>query len=78
MKISFIIYADIGFLIDKIETCHNNPESSWTTKINKHIASVYSLFTHCAFAVIKGKHNYYRGKDPIKTFLKVSKSMQQK
>ena len=30
-------------------TCHNNSEKLSTTKINKHIPSGYSLFTHCSF-----------------------------
>ena len=46
MKVSFIIYADIESLLEKMKTCHNNPENSLKTKINKHTASGYSLFTH--------------------------------
>ena len=49
MKIPFIIYADIESLIKKIGTCHNNFEKLLTTKINKHTASSYSLFTHGSF-----------------------------
>ena len=49
MKVSFIIYADLGSLLEKMNTCHNNPEKSSTTKINKHTPSCYSLFTHCSF-----------------------------
>ena len=26
MKASFIIYADLECLLDKMNTCHNNPE----------------------------------------------------
>ena len=46
MKVPFIIYADLESLIEKINTCHNNPEKLSTTKIKKHIASGCSLFTH--------------------------------
>ena len=35
--------------LKKMNTCHNNPKTSSTTKINKHTASAYSLFTHCPF-----------------------------
>ena len=49
MEIPFIIYADIESLLEKMNTCQNNPEKSSTTKINKHTASGYSLFTHCSF-----------------------------
>ena len=32
-----------------MNTCHNNPEKSSTTKINKYTPSDYSLFTYCSF-----------------------------
>ena len=47
VKVPFIIYADLESLIEKINTCHNSPKQSSTTKINKHTPSGYSLFTHC-------------------------------
>ena len=55
-------------LLEKINTCHSNPEKSSTTKINKHIASAYLLFTHCSFDATKSKHDYYRAKDCMKNF----------
>ena len=36
MKVPFIIYAYVESLIEKMNTCNNNPEKSSTTKINKH------------------------------------------
>ena len=30
----------------KIDTCHNNPKKSLTTKITKYLVSGYLLFTH--------------------------------
>ena len=47
MKAPFVIYVDLECLLEKINTCHNNPEKSSTTKINEHILSSYSLFAHC-------------------------------
>ena len=47
-KVPFIIYADLESLLEKMNTCQNNPEKSSTTKINKHTPSGYSLFTHCS------------------------------
>ena len=47
MKSPFIVYADLERLLEKRNTCHNNPEKSSTTKINNHTPSGYSLFTHC-------------------------------
>ena len=47
MKVPFIIYADLESLLEKMNSCHNNPEKSSATKINKHTPSGYSLFIHC-------------------------------
>ena len=41
MKVPFIIYGDLKFLLQKMNTCHNNSKKSSTTKINKHAASGY-------------------------------------
>ena len=51
-----------------MNTCHNNPEKSSTTKKNKHTPSGYSLFTHCSFDTTKNKLDYYRGKNCMKNF----------
>ena len=51
MKILFTFYADLESLHKK-DICHNNPKKS-TTKINKHIPSVYLLFTHCSVDITK-------------------------
>ena len=68
MRASFVIYADLESLLEKINTCNNNPEKSSTTKINKHTPSGYSLFTHCACDTTKNKLVYYRGKNCMKNF----------
>ena len=47
MKVPFVIYADLESLLEKINTCHNNPEKSSTTKINKQASCGYSFFTQC-------------------------------
>ena len=51
-----------------MNTCHNNPEKSSTTKINKHTPSGYSLFTYCYFDTTKNKLDYYRVKNCMKKF----------
>ena len=68
MKSPFIIYADLECLLEKMNTCHNNPEKSSTTKVNKHTPADYSLFTHCSFDTAKNKFDYYRGKNCMKNF----------
>ena len=68
MKIPFIIIADLEFLLEKMNTCHNNPEKPSKTKINKHTPSGYLLFTHCSFDRTKNKLDYYRGRNCMKNF----------
>ena len=67
-KVPLVIYADLECLLEKRSTCHNNPENSSTTKINKHTPSGYSLFTHCLFDTTKNKFDYYRCKNCMKKF----------
>ena len=66
----FTIYADLEYLLEKLDTCENDPNKSSTTKINKHIPSGYSIFTHCSFDEFKNKLNYYRGDDCMEKFCK--------
>ena len=69
MKVPVVIYADLGSLLEKMNTCKNNPEkSSSTTKINKHTPSGYSLFTQDSFDTTKNKLDYYIGKNCMKNF----------
>ena len=42
-KVPSIIYADLEYLIKKIDRCENNPEKSSTTKVGKHIPCGYSV-----------------------------------
>ena len=70
MKVPFVIYADLECILEKMSTCMNNPNESYTTKINKHIPSGYSIFTSCSFDESKNKLNYYRSNDCMKKFCK--------
>ena len=70
MKIPFIVYADLESLLEKMSTCHNNPEKSSTTKVNKHKPSDYTLFTDCSFDLAKSNLDCYRGKDYKERFFK--------
>ena len=40
---SFVIYADLHFMIEKIVGCKNNPENSFTTKVGEHILSDFTI-----------------------------------
>ena len=70
MKLPFVIYADLEYLLEKMSTCINDPNESSTTEINKHAPSGYSIFTHCSFDESKNKLNYYRKDDCMKNFSK--------
>ena len=68
LKHPFIIYADLECLLEKIDTCHNNPEKSYTEKKARHKPSGYSLVICCSFDKTKTAWSYYRGKDCMKIF----------
>ena len=70
LKAPFIIYADLECLLQKINTCQNNPEKSYTEKKAKHKTSGYSLVKSCSFDDTKNESSYYRGKDCMKIFCK--------
>ena len=68
MKFPFTIYANVELVLEKMNTCHNNPKKASTTKMHKHTPCGYSLFTHCSFDTTKNKFDYYRGKNCMKNF----------
>ena len=55
LKVTFMIYADLECLLEKTNTCQNNPKKSYTEKKAKHIPSGYSWFTCCSFDVSENK-----------------------
>ena len=67
-KPSFIIYADLECIIERTDGCKNNPENSSTTKVSKHIPSVFSMSTIWSFQSIENKDDVYRGKDCMERF----------
>ena len=68
LKVPFIICADIECLLQKINTCQNNHEKSYTEKKVVHKASVYSLITCCSFDKSENEREYYRGRDCMNMF----------
>ena len=56
MRAPFVVYADLECLLEKMSTCHNNPEKSSTTKVNKHTPFGYLLFTCISFDTIENKN----------------------
>ena len=68
LKVPFIIFADLECLLQKINTCSNNPEKSNTEKKANHRPSGYSLVTCCSFDQSKNERKYYREDDCMKIF----------
>ena len=66
--VPFIIYADLECLLQKINTCSNNPEKSYTEKKATHRPSGHSLVKYSSFHKSKNERKYYRGKDCMKIF----------
>ena len=65
---SFIIYADLECLIEKIDAYKNNHENSSTTKVGEHTPSGFSISKISSFKSIENKHDVYKGKDCMKKF----------
>ena len=70
LRVPFIIYADLECLLQKINTCQNNPEKSYTEKKAKHKPSGYSLVSCWSFHKSKNERKYYRGEHCMKIFCK--------
>ena len=68
-KMPYIIYADRGSLIKKIDDCANNPENFSTTNIGEDIPYEELMSIICAFYHIEKKHNLYCWKYCVKSFL---------
>ena len=45
MRAPFIIYADLESLLEKTDTCYNNPEKSSTTKIKTYAIWLFIIYT---------------------------------
>ena len=50
IKLPFIIYAGLECLLEKMDTCYNNPEESSTTEINKHKKKINSIIIEVKIA----------------------------
>ena len=53
LKVPAIVFADLEYLLEKMYSCQNNPEKSYTEKKTKHTPSGYSLLTNCSFDATK-------------------------
>ena len=62
LKVPFIIYADLECLLQKIKSCQNNPEKSYTEKKSVDKPSGYSLIRCCSFDKSGNERKFYREK----------------
>ena len=60
VKAPFIIYADLEYIIEKIDGCKINPENSSITKVSKHIPLGFSMSIISSVITIENKHDAYR------------------
>ena len=67
-KMQYIIYADIEFLIIKIDGRKNNPKKISKTKIGEHIPCRYSISTIWGSITQKINILYIEGKDCVIKF----------
>ena len=51
MRAQFVIYTDLKCLLEKMHSCQNKPEKSYTEKKTKHTPSGYSLFIQIAHLI---------------------------
>ena len=65
-----MVYAELECLLEKMHSCQNNLEKSYTEKKTKHTPSGYSLCTNCLIDSTKNKLDCYKGEDCLKIFCK--------
>ena len=71
LKAPFIIYyADLECLLEKLHSCQNDFEKSYTEKNPKHMPSGCSLFTSCSIDPTKNRLHCYKGEDRMESFCK--------
>ena len=70
LKAPFTVRTDLECLLEKIPSCQNIPEKSYTEKKAKHEPSGYAWSLICLFDDTKNKHDFYRRKDFIEKFCK--------
>ena len=63
-------YSDIECLIKQIDTCHNNPEQTPTTRVSKHEPCGFSIVAKSSITDIREKNTCYRGEDCMEKYCK--------
>ena len=69
-KVPFIIYADMESLLNPIQSCKPNPQSSYTKKYQKHQPISYSYYIKCFDDnVFTQEPRTYTGSDAMQKFV---------
>ena len=68
LKVPFTIYADFETILEPHDSCENNPDKSYTRKINKHTPSGFCTYSKFAHGDISNPIKLYRGKDCAEVF----------
>ena len=70
LKALLMIYADVGYLLEKMHSCQNNLEKFHSEKKNEAYTFWPFIFTNCSFDEAKNKLDCYRRKGCMERFCK--------
>ena len=70
LRVPFIIYLDLEFLLKKMRSYKNNPEKSYTEKKADHETSGWAMLVKCSFDSTNHRYDYYRGIECIENLSK--------
>ena len=68
LKVPFIIFVDLEWILRKINACQVNPAKSYTEKKAEHEPSGYTRVKCCSFDKPRTECSYYRDQGCIKIF----------
>ena len=71
LKAPFIVYADLECLLEKVQSCQNDIENSYTEKKAKRKPSGYIWCSICSFDDTKNKSYFYGKRIVLKSFVKI-------
>ena len=67
-KVPFMLYVDFEAILEPIQGPSQDPEESYTSKVNQHIPSGWCIYSKFAYGDVGDPLKLYRGKDCIEKF----------
>ena len=67
-KVPFIMYADFEVILELIQGPSQDPEESYTKKVDQHIPSGYCVYSKFTYEKAENLLKLYRGKNCIEKF----------